>query len=126
MSVCVGIISGVKNLLFILILNSHFKTGINMFKKINYKILLPAIFINALLCAASYFGAFAHSDGGEGIIIEILYLLFYVFAFPLFLLLMKLDIMHFASSVTALTVDVLFYSFLIERLVRNFKKKTAV
>lgn len=96
-----------------------------MFASINYKRIVIITLLTGLIQFVSYFGAFAHSDGGTGFIINLLYILFYILALPFYLTLLKLNITDSSILLGGLILDCLFYGFLIERILWKYKSLTS-
>ena len=82
--------------------------------------------IVVLFSTVCFFGSFAHSDGGEGFIVNSLAKLFYVFAFPFLYIFYLLNIINGVSYIEALILDSLFYGLLIERIIFISKTKKGV
>lgn len=87
-----------------------------MLKFINYRTLITCTLIVGLFTVVCYFGSFAHADGGEGFVIHILFILFYVFAFPFLYILGALKIISGLSLLIGLIANSIFYGLLIERI----------
>lgn len=94
-----------------------------MFKFINYRLLLISTLIVGLFSVISYLGSFAHDEGGEGFVIQFLFILFYVFAFPFLYILFALKIISWFSLSMGLIANSIFYGLLIERIKYFYKTR---
>ena len=79
--------------------------------------------MTGIFCVICYFASFAHADGEGGILINFLYLLFYVLAFPSLYILTGLNIISETSLIIGLVVNSILYGLLIERIQYYFKTK---
>jgi len=94
-----------------------------MFKSINYKIVVVATVVIGLLTAVCYFGSYARADGANEFVFKLLARLFYVFSFPFLYTFIGLQITNLLSLILGITLDSMFYAFVIERLIRLYKTK---
>ena len=98
-----------------------------MFQSVNYKTIVIATLLVGLFSALSCLGAWAHVEGGSQIIIKLLYYFCYIFAFPFLYIFYGLNIVNLSSGILAMTLDSIFYAFIIERLIWRSKiKKTKI
>lgn len=87
-------------------------------KSINLKTLALIFSTNVILAFLSFFGAWAHSDHGEGIIVDILFRLFYVYATPFYWIpFIYNGEAGVVTVIIAIGIDVLIWSIIIERII---------
>lgn len=96
-----------------------------LFKKINFKILIPAIVVLIILTFLSFLCAWAEDEGtlGESLIGLIGAKGFHVFRFPTHTILWGIVQDSFLLYVLGLLINPVFYAFLIERIIYFIKIK---
>jgi len=101
-------------------------TFTEMFQSINYKTIVIATLLVGIFSAISCLGAWAHADGGNQLFVKLLYYSFYVCAFPFWYIFIGLNFINLSSAIIALTLNSIFYAFIIERLIWRFKMKKSI
>ena len=90
---------------------------LNIFKNINFKILLKTSILLGVICLVSYYFAFAKAEGAEGIIYSIMTVVAIILGLPFYWLCTEVkSLQDPAFYIVAILFDILIYTFIIERV----------